>query len=156
MMFGSFTTRRCSRHFSGDFESPQKSRSSCNKPLFLAYRQKPITLPISRGTARPGQEFVPLGPRFFLKSKVSGPNGIQLSHTLLFCDDLQLEREAKLDCAYDFKTPRLHKTIYSLYYTLICPSLTLPARKVQKVPILFSRFTDEFCVFLFVTRRRGN
>lgn len=34
----------------GDFESLQKSRSSCNKPLFHAYRQKPITLPISRGT----------------------------------------------------------------------------------------------------------
>ena len=34
-----------------------------------------------------------------------GPNGIKLSHTLLFCDDLQLEREAKLDYAYNFKTP---------------------------------------------------
>ena len=53
------------------------------------------------------------------------------------------------------KPPRPHKTIYLPFYTLICPSLTLPARKVQKVPILFSRFTDEFCVFLFVIRRKG-
>ena len=38
------------------------------------------------------------------------------------------------------KPPRPHKTIYLPFYTLICPSLTLPARKVQKVPILFYSF----------------